>query len=117
MKINVSQSEAPFQSLSTIRRSKTEALQYKQQIECNRIINDNHNINKTHEKHPKITDLRGGLQTADHCGAALFFELNSLKYAFCSTNHLEFHEILYRIPLRSIFLNSIEVYRMHIEFI
>ena len=50
MKINPAQSEAPFQSLSMIRRSNTEALQYKRQIECNRITNDNQNINKTNEK-------------------------------------------------------------------
>ena len=53
MKINLPQSEAPFQSLSMIRRSNTEALQYKRQIECNRITNDNQNINKTNEKHVK----------------------------------------------------------------
>ena len=53
MKINPPQSEAPFQSLSMIRRSNTEALQYKRQIECNRITNDNQNINKTNEKHIK----------------------------------------------------------------
>ena len=53
MKINPAQSEAPFQSLSMIRRSNTEALQYKRQIECNRITNDNQNINKTNEKHVK----------------------------------------------------------------
>ena len=35
----------------------------------------------------KITDLRGPLKTADYCGAVLFFELNSLTYAFCFTNH------------------------------
>ena len=35
----------------------------------------------------KITDLRGRLKTADHCGAVLLFELNSLTYAFCSTSH------------------------------
>ena len=62
MKINLSQSETPFQSLSMIRRSNTEALQYKRQIECDRITNDNQNINK-------IIDLRGSLKTADHCGA------------------------------------------------
>ena len=44
MKNNLSQSEASFQSLSTIRRSNTEALQYKRQIECNRITNDNQSI-------------------------------------------------------------------------
>ena len=33
MKINPPQSEAPFQSLSNIRRSNTEALQYSRQIE------------------------------------------------------------------------------------
>ena len=33
----------------------------------------------------KIIDLRGRLKTADHCGAILLFELNSLTYAFCST--------------------------------
>ena len=53
MQIRLSQSEAPFQSLSMIRRSNTEALQYKRQIECNRITNDNQNINKTNEKHVK----------------------------------------------------------------
>ena len=53
MKINPAQSEAPFQSLSMIRRSNTEALQYKRQIECNKIINDDQNINKTTEKHVK----------------------------------------------------------------
>ena len=53
MKINPAQSEAPFQSLSMIRRSNTEALQYKRQIECNRITNDNQNISKTNEKHLK----------------------------------------------------------------
>ena len=53
MKTNPPQSEAPFQSLSMIRRSNTEALQYKRQIECNRITNDNQNINKTNEKHVK----------------------------------------------------------------
>ena len=78
MKINPPQSEAPFQSLSMIRRSNTEALQYKRQIECNRITNDNQNINKTNEKHIKIIDLRGRLKTADHYGAVLLFELNSL---------------------------------------
>ena len=51
--INPPQSEAPFQSLSMIRRSNTKALQYKRQIECNRITNDNQNINKTNEKHVK----------------------------------------------------------------
>ena len=34
----------------------------------------------------KIIDLRGRLKTADHCGAVLLFELNSLTYAFCSTS-------------------------------
>jgi len=53
MKINPPQSEAPFQSLSMIRRSNTEALQCKRQIECNRTTNDNQNINKTNEKHVK----------------------------------------------------------------
>ena len=53
MKINPPKSEAPFQSLSMIRRSNTEALQYKRQIECNRITNHNQNINKTNEKHVK----------------------------------------------------------------
>ena len=36
----------------------------------------------------KIIDLRGPLKTADHCGAVLLFELNSLTYAFCSTSHV-----------------------------
>ena len=53
MKINSAQSEAHFKSLSTIRRSNTEALQYKRQIECNRITNDNQKINKMNEKHVK----------------------------------------------------------------
>ena len=53
MKINPPQSEAPFQSLSMIRRSNTEALQYKRQIECNRITKDNQNINKTNKKDVK----------------------------------------------------------------
>ena len=53
MKINPAQSEAPFQSLSMIRRSNTKALQYKRQIEYNRITNDNQNINRTNEKHVK----------------------------------------------------------------
>ena len=53
MKINLSQSKAPFQSRSMIGQSNTEALQYKRQIECNRITNDNQNINKTNEKHVK----------------------------------------------------------------
>ena len=86
MKINLSQSEAPFQSLSTIRRSNIEALQYKRSIERNRITNDNQNINKQTKNTSKITDLRGRLKTADHCGAVLLFELNSLTYAFCSTS-------------------------------
>ena len=42
-----------FLNLLMIRRSNIEALQYKRQIECNRITNDNQNINKTNEKHPK----------------------------------------------------------------
>ena len=37
----------------------------------------------------KIIDLRGRLKTADHCGAVLLFELNSLTYAFCSTSHFK----------------------------
>ena len=50
MKIDPLKYDAPFQSLSMIRRSNTEALQYKRQIECNRIANDNQHINKTNEK-------------------------------------------------------------------
>ena len=53
MKINLSLSDAPFQSFSMIQRSNTEALQHKRQIECNKIINDDQNINKTTEKHVK----------------------------------------------------------------
>ena len=53
LKINMPQSGTPFQSLSMIRRLNIEALQYKRQIECNRIINDNQNINKTNEKDVK----------------------------------------------------------------
>ena len=53
MRINVPQSETPFQSLSMVQRSNTEALQYKRHIECNIITNDNQNINKTNKKHVK----------------------------------------------------------------
>ena len=53
MKINPPQAETPFQSLSIIRRANTEALQYKQQIECNRITDDNQKLNKTNEKYGK----------------------------------------------------------------
>ena len=53
MKINLSQSEIPFQSLAMIRRSNSEALQCKRQIECNRITNDDQNINKKNKKQIK----------------------------------------------------------------
>ena len=46
----------------------------------------------------KITDLRGRLKTADHCGAVLLFELNSLTYAFCSTSH---KSLLFALQLRA----------------
>ena len=53
MKINPPQSETPFQSLSMIRRLNIEALEYKQQIECNKITNDKQKNDKTNEKHVK----------------------------------------------------------------
>ena len=61
MKINLSQSGAPFQSLSMIRRSNTEALKYKRQIECNRITNDNEKINKTNEKTRQLSLIFAGV--------------------------------------------------------
>ena len=51
LKINTAQSKASCQCLSKNRRSNTEALQYKRQIQCNRITNDNQNINEINEKH------------------------------------------------------------------
>ena len=53
MKINSVLSYEAFQSLSIIRRSNTRALIHKEQFLCNRITNDNQNINKTNEKHVK----------------------------------------------------------------
>ena len=87
-----------------IRRSNTEALQYKRQIECNRITNDNQNINKTNEKHVKnyrssrtpedgrslrssITLWAEQLNIRFLLYESLLFELNSLTYTFCSTSH------------------------------
>ena len=50
MKINSVLSNEAFQSLSTIRRSNTRALIYKEQFLCNRITNDNQNISETIKK-------------------------------------------------------------------
>ena len=44
-------SETSFYCVSSTRRSNTKALQHKESIECDRITNDNQNIEKTNKKH------------------------------------------------------------------
>ena len=69
------------------RRSNIEVLQYKQKLNVTELLTLSRTSTKQTKNIAKSPDLRGGLETADHCGAVLLFELNSLTYAFCSTNH------------------------------
>ena len=112
LKTNLSQSKAPFQDTSNIWRSNMEALKYKELFECNRITNQNQNINKTNEKHvKKYRSLRtprlASICQVLFCSCQFWlllrvtFSLRFLRVAFCKSLVLS-AALLYESPRRKL---------------
>ena len=87
MKIKLSQSEAPFKAFQWSDDQIPKLYNTNDRLNVTELLTTIRTSTKQTKKTSKITDLRGRLKTADHCGAVLLFELNSLTYAFCSTSH------------------------------
>ena len=88
MKINPSKYEAPFKAFQRSDNQIPKFYNTNDRLNVTELLTTIRTSTKQTKNTSKNIDLRGRLKTADHCGAVLLFELNSLTYAFCSTSHI-----------------------------